>query len=136
MGQARRLALNPPTSAWGRSMRARKGGLAAQARYRSEGRDPLARANIEKERKRRSKARLEEEGADFLPIEGPSMTTISLSGNVSPGWNAQITADRIQKELSDSVAQALSRDTRFGEHLACPKEGWQWEFRMVPYLNQ
>ena len=38
MGQAKRLALNPPTSAWGRSMAARKGGYATQQRYRVEGR--------------------------------------------------------------------------------------------------
>lgn len=38
VGQARRLALNPPTPAWGRSMLARRGGLAVQRRYRAEGR--------------------------------------------------------------------------------------------------
>jgi hypothetical protein len=38
VGQARRLALNPPTSAWGRSMLAKRGGLAVQRKYRSEGR--------------------------------------------------------------------------------------------------
>jgi hypothetical protein len=38
IGQAKRLALNPPTSAWGRSMRAKKGGYAVQRRYRREGR--------------------------------------------------------------------------------------------------
>jgi hypothetical protein len=43
-GQAKRLALNPPTAAWGRSMRARKGGYATQRRYRMEGRDPAAKA--------------------------------------------------------------------------------------------
>ena len=38
VGQARRLALNPPTPAWGRSMLAKRGGLAVQRRYRAEGR--------------------------------------------------------------------------------------------------
>ena len=38
VGNARRLALNPPTSAWGRSMRAKKGGIATQRRYIMEGR--------------------------------------------------------------------------------------------------
>jgi len=32
------LALDPPTSAWGRSMLAKRGGKAVQRRYRSEGR--------------------------------------------------------------------------------------------------
>jgi hypothetical protein len=43
-GQAKRLALSPPTSSWGRSMRAKRGGLAVQRRYRLEGRDATARA--------------------------------------------------------------------------------------------
>lgn len=38
VGQARRLALNPPSSAWGRSMLAKRGGLAVQRKYRREGR--------------------------------------------------------------------------------------------------
>ncbi|MGA7623383.1 MAG: hypothetical protein WCA91_07375 [Candidatus Acidiferrales bacterium] len=38
MGQAKRLALNPPTSAWGRSMLAKRGGYAAQQKYRDAGR--------------------------------------------------------------------------------------------------
>jgi len=46
VGQARKLALNPPTSAWGRSMRAKKGGYAVQRRYRLEGRHPTARATL------------------------------------------------------------------------------------------
>ena len=38
VGQARRLALNPPDSSWGCSMRAKKGGYATQRRYLMEGR--------------------------------------------------------------------------------------------------
>lgn len=44
VGQAKRLALSPPTSAWGRSMLAKRGGLAVQRRYRLEGRDATGRA--------------------------------------------------------------------------------------------
>jgi hypothetical protein len=36
VGQARRLALNPPDSAWGRSMLAARGGPALQRRRREE----------------------------------------------------------------------------------------------------
>jgi hypothetical protein len=46
VGQARRLATNPPTSSWGRSMQAKKGGYAVQRRYRAEGRDPTAKADF------------------------------------------------------------------------------------------
>jgi hypothetical protein len=45
VGQARRLAKNPPTAAWGRSMAAKKGGYAVQQQYRMEGRDPTAKAS-------------------------------------------------------------------------------------------
>jgi hypothetical protein len=59
-GQAKRLALNPPTSEWGRSMASKKGGYAVQRRYKLEGRNPTARAThmskwIRKSRKLRRK---------------------------------------------------------------------------------
>jgi hypothetical protein len=38
IGQAKRLALNPPTSEWGRSMLSKRGGYAVQRKYLSEGR--------------------------------------------------------------------------------------------------
>ena len=44
VGQAKRLALNPPTSAWGRSMLAKRGGKAVQRQYRHEGRHPTETA--------------------------------------------------------------------------------------------
>ena len=63
VGQARRLARNPPTSEWGRRMRAKKGGYAVQRRYRMEGRHPTetatqahrANARIRREAKRRER---------------------------------------------------------------------------------
>jgi hypothetical protein len=54
VGQAKRLALNPPTSAWGRSMAAKKGGLAAQRKYQAEGRHPTAKATQVRLSKRRA----------------------------------------------------------------------------------
>lgn len=44
VGQAKRLALNPPTSAWGRSMLAKRGGNAVQRKYLLEGRHPTIKA--------------------------------------------------------------------------------------------
>jgi len=44
VGQAKRLALNPPTSQWGRSMLAKRGGKAVQRMYRHEGRNPTETA--------------------------------------------------------------------------------------------
>ena len=46
VGQAKRLALNPPTSGWGRKMNAKKGGYAVQRLYRREGRHPTEIATL------------------------------------------------------------------------------------------
>ena len=44
VARARRLALHPLTSAWGKQMRCRRGGLAAQKDYRLRGINPTAKA--------------------------------------------------------------------------------------------
>lgn len=44
VARARRLALHPLNSAWGKQMRCRRGGLAAQEQYRREGVNPTAKA--------------------------------------------------------------------------------------------
>jgi hypothetical protein len=59
-GQARRLTLNPPTSGWGRSMLAKRGGIALQRKLRIEGKHPTesaTRCRLRKlETKKRAKA--------------------------------------------------------------------------------
>jgi hypothetical protein len=52
VAKARRFAVDPPGSAWGRSMRAKKGGHAVQRRYRAEGRHPTAKATAVRESRR------------------------------------------------------------------------------------
>ena len=70
-GQAKRLALNPPTSSWGRSMLAKRGGLAVQRRYRLEGRDATARATrcrvVKQNAKKRAKDQARVWGSMALP---------------------------------------------------------------------
>jgi hypothetical protein len=65
IGQARRLALNPPTSEWGRSMLAKRGGYAAQQAYRMQGRvgkrHPAHRAALISASKPRWRKRKQEE---------------------------------------------------------------------------
>jgi hypothetical protein len=56
-GQAKRLALHPPSSDWGRSMRAKKGGYAVQIKYRCEGRNPTAMATYIRTHGRRQEIR-------------------------------------------------------------------------------
>jgi hypothetical protein len=65
VGQAKRLALTPPTSAWGRSMHAKRGGLAVQRRYRIEGRHPTehaTKARLSKQKRKNAAQRFEESG--------------------------------------------------------------------------
>jgi hypothetical protein len=74
VGQARRLALNPPSSAWGRSMLAKRGGLAVQRKYRLEGRHPTARA---------TRCRLQKLGAeDREPAEAPDRASVGVRARV------------------------------------------------------
>jgi hypothetical protein len=52
-------SLNPPTSGWGRSMHAKRGGLAVQRKYWLEGRhptEPAIRARLSKEEEEESRA--------------------------------------------------------------------------------
>jgi hypothetical protein len=51
VGQARRLARNPPDSVWGRTMLAKRGGLAVQKLYKWEGINPTAKATTAHSRK-------------------------------------------------------------------------------------
>jgi len=71
VGQARRLALNPPTSAWGKKMLAKRGGLALQRKLRIEGKHPTERATrvrLQKlEAKRRAKTVAEQRATLSLP---------------------------------------------------------------------
>jgi len=60
VGQAKRLALNPPTSQWGRSMLAMRGGHGVQRRYRMEGRHPTDIAT----QVHRANARMRREAAE------------------------------------------------------------------------
>src|SRR5712692_3373806 len=55
-GQARRLAVNPPSSAWGRKMLAKRGGYARQRQARAHGINPTEKATrvrLAKQRRRK-----------------------------------------------------------------------------------
>jgi hypothetical protein len=71
VGQARRLALHPPDSAWGRRMLAKRGGLALQRKLRAEGRHPTAHATrcrvLKQNAKRRAIAEAEVRASLGLP---------------------------------------------------------------------
>jgi hypothetical protein len=63
VGRAKQLALNPPDSAWGHKMLAKRGGKAVQKLYRFEGRDPTAAPNAARRQKAERKLRQEAEAA-------------------------------------------------------------------------
>jgi hypothetical protein len=69
VGQARRLALNPPTSSWGRSMHAKRGGLAVQRKYRIQGKHPTQRATevrLFKQKKKKAEDRFRSQYGYYL----------------------------------------------------------------------
>ena len=72
VGQARRLALNPPSSAWGRSMLAKRGGLAVQRKYRLEGKHPTAKATRCRLQKLNSKKRAAAEAPERAGVSTPA----------------------------------------------------------------
>jgi hypothetical protein len=76
-GQARRLALNPPNSAWGKSMLAKRGGYAVQRRYVLEGRTgprhpahKAARVSAQKRKRRKAEGERERLGSPSPPNRG------------------------------------------------------------------
>lgn len=79
VAQAKRLALNPPTSAWGRSMAAKKGGHAVQRKYRAEGRHPTAKAT----QVRLSKLRAQEQASARRESEQQARKTAQAYGNLA-----------------------------------------------------
>lgn len=81
VGVARRLALNPPTAAWGRSMHAKRGGYAVQRRYVLEGRTgprhPARKAaRVSAQRRNRRKAQKERERLGYPPPETHGSTNM------------------------------------------------------------
>jgi len=73
VGQAKRLALNPPTSQWGRSMLAMRGGHGVQRLYRREGRNPTEIATLvrlAKQKRRKEDAQRQLSGLPPRPRRG------------------------------------------------------------------
>jgi hypothetical protein len=116
VGQAKRLALHPPTSEWGRSMLAKRGGYGAQQRYRWEGRNPTAKAT-----KFRLAGARRFSGDSKPEAENLDPTTTYLSGN-STGYTSRNHAGSIVKEID----RRLALDANFGIAVV-PKSGWRWE---------
>jgi hypothetical protein len=75
IGQAKRLALNPPDSAWGRSMMAKRGGHAVQRKYLIDGSHTTKAATriraLMLARKRQAEAELERPSRYGITKESP-----------------------------------------------------------------
>jgi hypothetical protein len=76
VARARRLALHPLTSTWGKRMRCRRGGLASQKDYRLRGIDPTAKATVARSRKLQ---------ANPLQAQRRAGAVYTLSPGVLPG---------------------------------------------------
>jgi hypothetical protein len=74
VGRAKWLALHPPTSSWGRSMLAKRGGLALQRKLRLEGKHPTAHATRCRVMKQnaRKRAMLESESRARMGLPTPA----------------------------------------------------------------
>lgn len=84
VGQAKRLALHPPTSEWGRSMLSKRGGHAVQRKYRLEGRRPTEEAT--RIRLLRQKARKAQE-AQANAQEAQALARATISPWMTPPEN-------------------------------------------------
>ncbi len=121
-GQANRLTLNPPTSAWGRSMRAKKGGYAVQQRYRAEGRQPTAKATLVRVARQQAASRR----ADGRPAQTQAAEiVIRLNGRCSRFDGAALGQD-LKTSVSAAISQALANDPRFRENNVNVTP-WGWE---------
>jgi hypothetical protein len=128
VGQARRLALNPPDSGWGRSMRARKGGLAAQRKYRAERRNPLTDFNDK--RQIMESAQGPEKAVGKSKPSGPvtfSRATIPIRGQV----RGRMPVD-LAKQIAEQVTYKLSSDDRFSLNVGPQPSLWEYQIFMTP----
>ena len=106
VGQAKRLAINPPTTAWGRSMLAKKGGYAVQRSYRMEAQlHPGKRALAEQTRR---------PGHQAVTWLGYAVTSHSSQGQTaeprphSRGYGKKPAA----RKLRDGLCRCLTRTVR------------------------
>lgn len=116
IGQAKRLALRPPTSAWGRSMHARRGGHAVQRQYLHEGRHPTEKATRVHGLTAQVRANVQsnEEEPSNLPA-------ITLSGVCRSGFTGRDQAESILAK----IRRLISLDSNFGQHIAPPRYHWE-----------
>jgi hypothetical protein len=104
-------------------MRAKKGGYSVQRIYRLEGRIPTEKATCARRLKAQADVTNEEtEG------EAPKLATVTLNGVCRTGWTGREQADSILREIS----RLISLDSNFGEHVAPPRNQWEWELRLTP----
>lgn len=120
VGQAKRLALHPPTSQWGRSMLAKRGGYGAQRRFLCEERNPTARAT--KVRLARARRFSGDRGPE---AENLNTGTAYFSG-VSTGYTSRDHAEAILKD----IGRRLALDANFSFAIV-PKTGWRWELALT-----
>lgn len=131
VGQAKRLALHPPGSEWGRRMRARKGGLAVQRKYWQEGRDPTARATQVRLLKSGAQSQATGEGNARSPDKPPFATNPVVIRGSSPSC-PRPNAENLAKQISERVQYVLSCDDRLQQGVGPLPSPWEWEVWLAP----
>ena len=130
-GQAKRLALHPPDSAWGRSMHARRGarlgGHAVQRLYRAQGRHPTATATYVR-RRRRQLAAGRSGAVSVRCFPGGVVPPIVVTGVTDGRENGCATAEAI---LQDIRRQAFAGKTRFHPLRTEQPRRWVWRLELV-----
>jgi hypothetical protein len=122
VGQARRLAQNPPGSSWGRRMAAAKGGYAVQQRYRLEGRNPTEAAT----EARRTASVPRKQQAATRRADGAA---IIVSGTCSTGGTGRQAAENMVREILQKITIA---DQRLATNHLLRQEDWLWDLRLIP----
>lgn len=132
-GQAKRLTLNPPSSAWGRSMHAKRGGYAVQRKNRLEGRNPTARATAIHVIHAQDPASGEKDpwNRNFPPPAKPDMAEVRLSGTAS-GLDGYKMGQDLIRQVTQKLHAFVDGNSRFGQHIVPTTENWDFDVLMRP----
>jgi hypothetical protein len=132
-GQAKRLTLNPPSSAWGRSMHAKRGGYAVQRKNRLEGGNPTARATAVHVIHTQDPASGEKDtwNRNFRPPAKPDMAEVRLSGTAS-GLDGLQMGRNLVRQVTQAVQRYVDNNSRFGRHIVPTTENWDFDVLIRP----
>lgn len=122
VGQARRLALNPPDGFWARRMAAAKGGHAVQRRYRMEERNPTEAATAARQAAAEPRKRQ-------AAVRETERAVIVVQGECRSGNTGRAAAENMTRDILQKITVA---DYRLASNGTLRQEDWIWEVRLIP----